>query len=92
MTDINIANVINSLESILPKSKDFIALHEPKFNGNEWKYIKDCLDSTYVSSVGGYVDRFESDLKKITGVKHVVAVVNGTAALHICLKIIGVEK
>jgi len=93
MTNKNITNnIITSLESVLSKGNDFIALHEPKFNGNEWKYTKDCLDSTYVSSVGAYVDRFESDLKKVTGLKHVVAVVNGTAALHICLKIVGVEK
>jgi perosamine synthetase len=92
MTDKNIANVITSLENLFPKVNDFIALHEPKFSGNEWNYVKDCLDSTYVSSVGAYVERFESDLKRVTGVKHVIAVVNGTAALHICLKIIGVEQ
>ena len=92
MTNKNITNIATTLKSVLPKSKDFIALHEPKFDGNEWKYLKDCLDSTYVSSVGEYVKRFELSLKKVTGLKHVVAVVNGTAALHICLKIVGVEK
>ena len=92
MTNKNIAKIITTLESVLPKSNDFIALHEPKFNGNEWKYLKDCLDSTYVSSVGAYVDRFELGLKKVTGSKHAIAVVNGTSALHICLKIVGVEQ
>jgi len=92
MTDKNIANVITAMESVFPKVEDVIALHEPKFSGNEWNYIKDCLDSTYVSSVGAYVDRFESDLKEVMGVKHVIAVVNGTAALHICLKVVGVEQ
>ena len=92
MTNKKIANIITSLESVLPQSNDFIALHEPKFNGNEWKYLKDCLDSTYVSSVGAYVDRFELGLKKVTGSKHAIAVVNGTSALHICLKIVGVEQ
>ena len=67
-----------------------VALHEPNFNGNEWLYLKECLDSTYVSSVGKFVDRFEVDLASYTGAKHAVAVVNGTAALHIALKLAGV--
>ena len=68
-----------------------VALHEPTFEGNEWRYLKECLDSTFVSSVGKFVDRFESDLAKYTGAKYAVAVVNGTAALHIALKIAGVR-
>jgi len=67
------------------------ALHEPRFAGNEWAYLKECLDSTFVSSVGKFVDRFEADLAAYTGAKHAVAVVNGTAALHIALKLAGVE-
>jgi len=67
------------------------ALHEPEFNGNEWRYLKECLDSTFVSSVGRYVDRFEADLAAYTGAGFAVAVVNGTAALHIALKLGGVE-
>jgi aminotransferase in exopolysaccharide biosynthesis len=66
-------------------------LHEPSFTGNEWRYLKECLDSTYVSSVGKFVDRFEQDLAQYTGAKHAVAVVNGTAALHIALKLAGVQ-
>jgi len=66
-------------------------LHEPSFAGNEWSYLKECLDSTYVSSVGKFVDRFEQDLAQYTGAKHAVAVVNGTAALHIALKLAGVQ-
>jgi aminotransferase in exopolysaccharide biosynthesis len=66
------------------------ALHEPSFTGNEWLYLKECLDSTFVSSVGKFVDRFEADLAAYTGAKHAVAVVNGTAALHIALKLAGV--
>jgi perosamine synthetase len=65
-------------------------LHEPSFKGNEWLYLKECLDSTFVSSVGKFVDRFELDLARFTGAKHAVAVVNGTAALHIALKLAGV--
>lgn len=70
--------------------KQASALHEPDFEGNEWVYLKDCLDSTYVSSVGKYVDRFESDLSRFTGARYSVAVVNGTAALHVALKLAGV--
>jgi len=62
-------------------------LHEPVFSGNEWIYVKECLDSTFVSSVGKFVDRFELDLASFTGARHAVAVVNGTAALHIALKL-----
>ncbi|AYQ30350.1 LegC family aminotransferase [Polaromonas sp. SP1] len=67
-----------------------VALHEPRFGGQEWAYVKDCLDSTFVSSVGAYVDRFEADLARFTGAKHAVAVVNGTAALHVALLLAGV--
>ena len=66
-------------------------LHEPCFAGNEWAYLKECLDSTFVSSVGKFVDRFEADLAVFTGAKYAVAVVNGTAALHIALKLAGVR-
>lgn len=68
-----------------------LALHEPRFCGNEWAYLKECLDSTFVSSVGRFVDRFEADLVAYTGAKHAVAVVNGTAALHIALLLAGVR-
>jgi perosamine synthetase len=66
-------------------------LHEPSFSGNEWIYLKECLDSTFVSSVGKFVDRFEADLAAFTGARYAVAVVNGTAALHIALKLVGVK-
>ena len=68
-----------------------VVLHEPSFHGNEWLYLKECLDSTFVSSVGKFVDRFEAELAAFTGAKHAVAVVNGTAALHIALKLAGVK-
>jgi perosamine synthetase len=68
-----------------------LALHEPRFNGNEWVYLKECLDSTFVSSVGKFVDRFEDDMANFTGAKRAVAVVNGTAALHVALRLAGVE-
>jgi aminotransferase in exopolysaccharide biosynthesis len=68
-----------------------VALHEPSFNGNERLYLNECLDSTFVSSVGKFVDRFEVDLVNFTGAKYAVAVVNGTAALHVALKLAGVQ-
>jgi len=66
-------------------------LHEPTFSGNEIKYLEDCINSTYVSSVGKYVDQFEIELAKYTGAKYAVSVVNGTAALHLALKLAGIE-
>ncbi|KAB2933645.1 MAG: LegC family aminotransferase [Leptonema illini] len=82
--------LITALRSALPVGLDRAALHEPCISGNEWSYVKECLDTGWVSSVGSYVDRFEADLASFTGVKRAVAVVNGTAALHICLKLVGV--
>jgi perosamine synthetase len=67
------------------------ALHAPSFDGNEWLYLKECLDSTYVSSIGKFVDQFEDDLANFTGAKHAISVVNGTAALQIALKLAGVQ-
>ena len=68
-----------------------VALHEPSFRGNEWAYVKECIDTGWVSSVGSYVDRFEKDLAEITGVKKAIATVNGTAALHVSCLLAGVE-
>lgn len=73
-------------------NKDFVSLHEPVFVGNERKYVMDAIDSTFVSSVGKYVDQFEDIAKEYTGAKHAIAVVNGTAALHIALQLAGVER
>jgi aminotransferase in exopolysaccharide biosynthesis len=66
-------------------------LHEPCFSGNESKYVQECIDSTFVSSVGKFVDRFEKEIAEYTGSKYAVAVVNGTAALHIALLLAGVK-
>ena len=68
------------------------ALHQPLFAGNEWTYLKDCLDSNFVSSVGAYVGRFEADLAAFTGARHAIAVVNGTAALQVALRLAGVRQ
>lgn len=75
----------------LYQTAEFIPLHEPKFVGNEKAYVMDCIDSTFVSSVGKYVDRFEQMMAEYTGAKYAVATVNGTAALHIALKLAGVK-
>ena len=69
-----------------------VPLHAPSFGGNEWEYVRQCLDSTFVSSVGKFVDRFEAELASYTGAKHAVAVVNGTAALHVALQLAGVRR
>jgi len=68
-----------------------VALHEPIFDGNEWIYLKECLDSNYVSSVGKFVDQFELSLANYTGAKYAISVVNGTAAIQIALKLAGVN-
>ena len=68
-----------------------MGLHEPEFAGNEWAYVKDCIDTGWVSSVGSYVDEFEARLAGFTGARYAVAVVNGTAALHAALLAAGVE-
>lgn len=91
MTDLQTLSerVVTAIQSVVGAGP--AALHEPSFIGNEWQYLKESLDSTYVSSVGKFVDRFESDLAAYTGAKHAIAVVNGTAALHIALKLAGVK-
>lgn len=82
--------IIDFIRSLYP-NRSFIPLHEPYFGGNEKKYLNDCIDSTFVSSVGKYVDKFEEMVCEFTGAKYAVATVNGTAALHIALLLAGVE-
>jgi perosamine synthetase len=67
------------------------SLHEPEFAGKEWEYVKDCLDTGWVSTAGKYVETFEVMLADFTGAGHAVACVNGTAALHACLLLAGIE-
>ena len=74
------------------KSRDFIPLHAPFFGINEKKYLNECIDSTYVSSVGSFVSEIEIELKNKLNCKHAVAIVNGTAALQVALKLSGVER
>lgn len=74
------------------QTNDFIPLHAPVFSGNEKKYLLDTIDSTFVSSVGAYVDRFENMMTQITATQKAVAVVNGTAGIQVALRLAGVKK
>ena len=91
MTKCNITDTINFIRSIY-NTKDSIHLHEPKFVGNERKYLLDAMDSTLVSQIGPYVDRFENDMSLVTGTKKAVAVTNGTCALQVALRLAGVQN
>lgn len=71
--------------------KPFIPLAVPNLGGNEWNYVKDCLDTGWISSVGGYVDKFEASIAEFVGAKHAIAAQNGTAALHISLLLSNVK-
>lgn len=81
---LNTEQLLCALRKVLPAQEKY-PLHEPLFCGNENKYVQECIDTGWVSSVGKFVDRFEADLAAYTGVKRAVAVVNGTSALHVCL-------
>ncbi len=83
--------VLEALRYVCRDPAQFYALHEPRFGGAEWDYAKECLDTGWVSSAGKYVDKFENILAEYTGAAHAVATVNGTAALHLCLRLAGVE-
>ena len=74
-----------------PAVPGFIPLSGPEIGGNEWKYIKECLDTNWVSSAGPFVDRFERDIAACVGVRHAVACSTGTAALHVALLVAGVR-
>ena len=84
-------NTTEKLAPGAPPSADFIPLIVPEICGNEWKYVKECLDTNWVSSVGSYVDQFEKMTAERAGTKFAIATVNGTAALHIALLLAGVQ-
>jgi len=87
------ASILKAIKYCLPKESRLpVPLHQPSFCGKEWEYVKECLDTGWVSSVGKYVDKFEDQLQETTGAKFAIAVVSGTAALHLCLHLCGVEK
>lgn len=84
-------NSINFIRNVFKENDKFIPLHVPSFIGNEKKYLEDCIDSTFVSSVGAYVDLFEERMSLFTQTKKSVAVVNGTSALQVALRLVGVK-
>ncbi|WP_319777793.1 LegC family aminotransferase [Maridesulfovibrio sp.] len=84
-------NILEAMKTVLPQGGGFLPLHEPVFPGNELAYTKECIDTTFVSSVGKFVDRFEEMLADYTGAKRAIAVTNGTAALHMALMLAGVK-
>ncbi len=83
--------IVNFIQNIY-NTTEFIPLHEPRFIGNEKKYLNDCIDSTFVSSVGKYVDKFEKEFASYVGSKFAIATVNGTSALHVSLLLANVQK
>lgn len=85
-------DIVSFIRELYNEPENFIPLHEPQFIGNEKAYVLDAIDSTFVSSVGAYVDKFEKEMAKIAGTNYAVATVNGTAALHAALLVAGVKK
>ncbi|WP_247334314.1 LegC family aminotransferase [Bradyrhizobium sp. 159] len=83
--------IVDAVRRAVGTPNGVLGLHEPVFAGNEIAYLEECIKSTFVSSVGPFVDRFERMLEEVTGAKRAVAVVNGTAALHACFRLAGVE-
>jgi len=88
---IDMERAVTAIRDCLNDTQGVIGLSEPYFNGNEWRYVQECLNSGWVSSAGKFVDRFEADLAAYTGAGYAVATVNGTAALHIALQVAGVK-
>lgn len=86
-----VERVVAAVRSVVPADAANAALHEPWFGGNEWKYVKECIDTGWVSSVGAFVDRFEREVAAYTGARRAIATVNGTAALHLGLVLLGVR-
>ena len=88
----HLKKMIEFIRSTFQEPTGFIPLHDPRFIGNEKKYLNECIDSNFVSSVGEFVSRFEQMCAEYTGAKFAVATMNGTAALHIALKLAGVKR
>ena len=86
-----ILSLINFIKSTY-NTEEFIPLHEPRFIGNEKKYLQQCIDSTFVSSVGKFVNKFEEKIARYTGSKYAIATSNGTSALHASLLLANVNK
>jgi perosamine synthetase len=89
---LDVRTIVAAVQRAVGTPDGVLSLHEPVFAGNELAYLEECIRSTFVSSVGKFVDRFEDMLATYTGAKRAIAVVNGTAALHTCFKLAGVEQ
>jgi perosamine synthetase len=85
------AAIVAAIRSVVGPSEKPVQLHEPKFAGNEWAYVKDCLDTGWVSYNGAYVAKFEQMLCELTGAASCAAVANGTVAIEIALRVAGVK-
>ena len=87
----DVQRIVAAVQRAVGTPNGTLALHEPVFAGKEIAYLEECIKSTFVSSVGKFVDRFENMLEEVTGARRAIAVVNGTAALHACFTLAGVE-
>lgn len=92
MVSPRLTGILEAIEQVAKGADKPVPLHQPSFGGNEWKYIKECLDTGWVSSVGKYVDRFEGMLAEYCGARRAIAVLNGTAALQVCLELAGTTR
>lgn len=84
--------IVEFVRELYKQPESFIPLHAPVFHGNEKKYLNECIDTTFVSSVGKFVDKFEEEIAHFTGASKAVSCVNGTNALHLALKLVGVDN
>jgi perosamine synthetase len=87
---LDVAGIVERVRRVIGPGA--VVLHEPTFGGREWEYVKECIDSGWVSSVGSFVDRFERMVAEAAGTDHAVAMVNGTAALHLAMLLAGVRR
>ena len=85
-------HIVQFIRQLYNQPEGTIPLHAPVFNGNEKKYLNDCIDSTFVSSVGKYVDKFEEMVAEYTGAKKAIVTVNGTNALHLAMLVAGMQS
>ncbi|MEM7558551.1 MAG: DegT/DnrJ/EryC1/StrS family aminotransferase, partial [Planctomycetota bacterium] len=83
--DILEQQILQAIQSAIGPQEEYVLLHRPYLPPAAWDYVKECMDTGWVSSAGAFVTRFEEELAKFTGATRAVAVVNGTAALEVCL-------
>jgi perosamine synthetase len=88
----DVQQIVEAVASVVGPHEGMVPLHAPDLAGNAWDYVKQCIDTGWISSAGAFVSRFEQDVASYTGARHAVAVVNGTAALHIALLLAGVGR